>query len=483
MGSLKDKSIKGVLWSAADKLGVKLITFVVGIIIARILTPADYGVIGMLMIFMTLSSILIDSGFSQAIVQKRNVDQKDLSTAFYFNIIVSAGCYWVLFFAAPAISRFYDMPLLTSVLRVLGINLVIISFATVQRATLIKHIDFKRIAFVNTSGAVASGFVGILMAYGGYGVWALVFQQISSQLVATVVYWIIGGWVPSFCFSVDSFRHLWRFGSKLLCAGMVASVFNELYSLFIGKYYKASELGYYRRAVDTTNLISGTAGEIINAVTFPILSFLQDDRTKMVEVYGRMLGMTAFFIFPIMTILAVVSKPFILVLLTDKWLLAVPLMQWLCIARMFTPVSALNMNILNATGRSDLFLKVDISKIPIMVAAMLITIPIGVKAVVIGELITTVICYFINAYLPGRLFNFGVKAQFRIFRRIIASTLVMVVVSSFVMRLINNDILQLAGGLVTGIIVYLVMCRITGVRELTDIIVILKSRLHINGNQ
>ena len=193
--------------------------------------------------------------------------------------------------------------------------------------------------------------------------------------------------------------------------------------------------------------------------------------------------MTAFFIFPIMTILAVVSKPFILVLLTDKWLLAVPLMQWLCIARMFTPVSALNMNILNATGRSDLFLKVDISKMPIMVAAMLITIPIGVKAVVIGELITTVICYFINAYLPGRLFNFGVKAQFRIFRRIIASTLVMVVVSSFVMRLISNDILQLAGGLVTGIIVYLVMCRMTGVRELTDIIVILKSRLHINGNK
>lgn len=478
MGELRKLALRGVLWSGIDKVGVKLITFIVGIVIARILTPADYGVIGMIMIFITLAGILVDSGFSQAIVQKKEVSQNDLSTAFYFNLIVSVSCYGVLFLCAGPIARFYEMPILVPVLRVLGLNLIVISLATVQRANLIKKIDFRSIAVVNTSGALVSGVVGVCLAYMGFGVWALVFQQLSVQAVSTLIYWIMGHWRPSLCFSGESFRHLWKFGSKLLCAGLMGAMFNEIYSLCIGKFYRASELGYYRRAVDTTNTVSGTAGELINAVTFPILSSLQENRDQLVSVYSRMLAMTAFCIFPVMTMLAVVAHPFISLLLTDKWLMAVPLMQWLCFARMLTPVSSLNMNILNAVGRSDLFLKVDLSKIPVTIAIMAVTIPMGVKAIVIGSFVDTFICYFINAYMPGRMFGFGAVAQFRVFYRIMAATALMAGATWGAMLLFDADILKLSAGIISGLAVYLVSCHLMSVRELEEVRLIVGSRLH-----
>lgn len=477
MGELRSKALKGVFWSAVDKAGVKLTAFIVSIVIARILSPSDYGVIGMILIFITIANIFIDSGMSQALVQKKNRTQKDLDTAFFFNIGVSCVCYLILFLCAPLIARFYEVAELTDILRVLGLNIILIALSTVQRANLLAKIDFKSIAIVNLCGVMVSGIVGIWMAKTGFGVWALVGQTLTSSGVASLVFWLMGKWRPSLEFSKESLKHLWNFGSKLLATGLVSTIMREIYSVAIGKIYRSSELGYYTRAVQTSDMVAITTNDIINAVTFPILSSLQDDKSRLVSVYSRMLGMTAFIIFPVMTGLAVVAEPFISVLLTDKWLPAVVLMQWLCFARMFTPISSLNMNILNAVGRSDLFMKVDFSKLPLSIITMVITIPLGVKAIVIGGFINTFICYFINAYLPGKLFNFGVKAQFRIFWKIVIATALMAAVSYAAMLLVSPMLLKLIVGTAAGILSYALLSFLIRIPEFTEIQRILLSTL------
>lgn len=469
MSELKSKTLKGILWSAIDKVGVKGTAFIVSIVIARILSPSDYGVIGMILVFIVIANIFIDSGMSQALVQRKNRSPSDMSTAFYFNITVSIICYLILYFCAPLIAKFYNVNELSSILRVLGLNIIVSAFATVQRANLIANLDFRTIAFVNVSAVLLSGIIGIWMACSGYGVWALVAQQMTSTATGTFIYWLCGKWQPTASFSFESFKSLWNFGSKLLATGFVATVMREIYSVAIGKIYRSSELGYYTRAVQTSELVAFTTNDVINAVTFPVLSSIQDNRDYMVSVYGKMLGMTAFFIFPIMTGLAVVATPFISVLLTDKWLPAVSLLQWLCFARMFTPISSLNMNILNAIGRSDLFMKIDFAKLPLTIITMVITIPLGVKAIVIGNFINTFICYFINAYLPGKMFNFGVKAQFRIFYKIAIATSIMALSVWVSMHCFDQMIVKLLIGIFTGIVSYSFASKLLHISEFMEI--------------
>lgn len=475
--SLKQKAIKGVFWSSLDKVVVKLISFGVAIVIARILTPAEYGIIGMVMVFIVISNILIDSGLGQALIQKQDKDDLDKSTVFFFNILISLFCYIALFFLAPLIADFYEMHILTPVLRVLGINLLINSLTTVQRADLQGTLNFRKIAIVNVSAVIISGCVGIVLAYSDFGVWALVFQQMVSAFISALVYWIVGNWRPEFVFSFKSLKSLWKFGSKLLTAGLIATGLREVYTVTIGKFYRASELGFYSRAVQTSDMVAITTNEMINAVTFPILSSLQDDRSKLVEVYSKMLGMTAFFIIPIMTLLAVFAKPIVLILLTEKWLPSVILLQWLCFARMFTPISSLNMNILNAVGRSDLFLKVDMAKYPLLILCMVITIPIGVEAIVIGNFVNTFICYFINAYLPGKLFGFGVKAQFRIFWKIIIADFFLVAGGILIIFCFQNSVVQLVLGGILSISLFSLCSHFLKLKEWTEFKTIISSTL------
>lgn len=474
--NLRNKAVRGIAWSAIDKIAVRGMSFLIGIIIARILMPSDYGVLGMVAVFITLSSLFIDSGFSQALVQKQDRTQTDMSTAFFFNVLVALGCYIVLFAVAPLAASFYEMPILVSVLRVVGLNVVIMSLATVQRANLLIKIDFRTLAIVDIISVAISGIVGITMAYRGFGVWALVAQTMTMQASSSMWLWLLGRWRPSREFSRNSVSRLWKFGSKLLVAGTVATTTREIYSIVIGKFYRSSELGYYHRAVQTTDVISGTINEIINASSFPILSSIQDERERMISVYSRLLSMTAFVVFPVMTLLAVVASPLVSVLLTDKWLPVVPLIQWLCFARMFTPVSSLNMNILNAVGRSDLFLKLDLSKLPLTILTMAITLPISVKAVVIGSFVNSFICYFINAYLPGKMFNFGVVAQFKIFWKIILATAIMASVSMLCMQLTESPLVKLFCGGFSALVAFYSLSRLLRIREFREILTVIRNK-------
>ena len=468
-GGLKQKAYSGIIWKFVEQASVGIVGFVISIVLARLLTPSDYGLIGMLAIFMALSTTIIDSGFGSALIQKKNRTEKDLNTVFIFNIFISVVCYTILFFCAPFIASFYKTPLLIEILRVLGLNLIINSFNSIQRTQLTIKIDFKTTTKVSFTGSVSGGIIGIVMAYMGFGVWALVAQSITSTIFASVVLWICSKWRPSLIFSFTSLKGLFNYGSKLLFAGIYSITLNNLYNIIIGKFCQAKELGTYTRAYQLPELISGTLNSVINSVTFPLLSSINDDRERMISAYSKMLSMTAFIIFPVMTLLAILSHSFVEVLLTKKWIAVVPLMQWLCFARMMTPISSLNLNILKASGRSDLFLWTDLSKLPLTVLNMIITIPMGIKYVALGSTIVTFICYFINAYFPGKIFGYGAKQQIRDCFKVIVAVLVMTAVTVPLLYFIQNQYLTLIIGGIIGVISYLQVSYVLKIQELKEL--------------
>ena len=467
--SLKSIATKGIIWSAVDKLAVQFGQFVVSILLARILMPEDFGLIGMLTIFIVLSQTFIESGLGIGLIQRQDSTDIDFSTVFVFNLGVSSCFYLLLFFTSPLISTFFNQPQLTDLIRVLGLNLLIIALAIVQRTKLTIAIDFKSIAKSNVIGMVVGGVFGVIAARNGYGVWALVIQTLLGSLATSVSLWVFSNWSPSFAFSKKSFKLLFGYGSKLLIAGLYAQILNNVYNICLGKFYPTASLGYYTKAKSFADLSAGTVVSVIQQVTFPILTSVQDDRAKLVSIYSRLIRMSAFFIIPLMTLIALLAKPIVILLLTEKWVSLIPLLQWMVFARIFFPMSALNMNLLNAVGRSDLFLKVDLSKLPLTILAMAITIPLGVKAMIIGHVVTSALAFLINAYLPGKFYGYGPIQQLKDMLPFLVATIGMSI-SVFVMTsFIDNLVLQLLLGALLGLVTYLFICWLLKLEEMTEV--------------
>lgn len=458
--SVRSQLLKGVIWNFVEKILIRGASFVIGIILARLLSPSDYGLIGMLAVFIAISNVFIEGGLAKALIQRQNCQDIDYSTAFVANVVMAICIYLVLYFCSPWIADFYDEPILTDLTRILGLNFVLGSFNIVQRARLMANVDFKSLAKINVASTIISGGIGIAMAYIGFGVWALVGQSISSTMVLMVLFPFHSRWRPSMRFSKDSFNHLFGFGSKLMITGVVSTIINNISTLCIGRYYKSHQLGYYTRASSFSELISLTVFEVLGNVTFPVLSGLQSERERLLQVYKKSLFFTAMIMFPIMVLTALLAKPIILFLLTEKWGPCVILMQWLLLARMFLPVSAINMNVLNALGRSDLYMKLDFSKIPLDIIILVITIPIGVEAITIGCFVNSFICFFINAYLPGRILGYGALKQLYDWRCIFASVAVMTVSVMLFLYFVEIVWMQLFLGGIIGIVVYVVCCYI-----------------------
>lgn len=456
--SVRSKLLHGVAWNFTEKILVKAVSFVISIILARLLAPSDYGLTGMLAVFLSVSSVFIEGGLAKALIQRQDCQDIDYSTAFVTNVSMSLVIYVVLFFAAPLIADFYDEPLLVSLTRAMALTIVLGSFNIVQRAKLMANVDFKSLAQINVLSIIVTGAIGITMAYLGYGVWALVGQAIGSTLFLIFIFPFYSKWKPSLRFSKESFSRLFGFGSKLMITGVYSVIFNNIATICIGKAYKSQQLGYYTRASQFPDLISFTVNDVLGTVTFPVLSELQNDKDRLVAVYRKSLLATALVIFPVMVLCALLAYPLVLILLTEKWVPCVVLMQWLCLARIFTPLSALNMNILNAVGRSDLFMKLDFSKAPLTIIILAITIPISVKAIVIGSFVDSFLCFFINAYLPGRMFGYGAWQQLKDWKYIILSILLMSVAVYLFMLVVQNVWLQLFIGGTIGIVVYSACC-------------------------
>lgn len=456
--SVKSQLLNGVVWNFVEKLLIRGASFVIGIILARLLSPSDYGLIGMLAVFIAISNVFIEGGFAKALIQRQNCQDIDYSTAFVANVVMAICIYGVLYLSSPWIADFYDEPILTDLTRILGLNFVLGSFNIVQRARLMANVDFKSLAKINVASTIISGGIGITAAYLGFGVWALVGQSISSTIVLMVLFPFYSKWRPSMNFSKVSFNHLFGFGSKLMITGVVSTIINNISTLCIGRYYKSHQLGYYTRASGFSELISFTVFEVLGNVTFPVLSGLQNERERLLQVYKKSLFFTAMIMFPIMVLTTLLAKPIILFLLTEKWGPCVVLMQWLLLARMFLPVSAINMNVLNALGRSDLYMKLDFAKIPLDIIILLVTIPIGVEAITIGCFVNSIICFFMNAYLPGRILGYGALKQLYDWRCIFVSVAVMTASVMLFLHFVEIVWMQLFLGGIIGILVYVICC-------------------------
>ncbi len=428
--------------------------FVMGLILARLLLPADYGLIGMLAIFLAISQTFIDSGFSTALIQKKDRTETDFSTVFYFNISIAILFYFVLFFSAPWIAKFYNAPLLSDLTKVIAFNIVIGSFSIVQRAKLTIQLDFKTQSKASLLSVFLGGLLGITMAYKGFGVWALVAQSLSRNFLNTLFLWFFAKWSPKLIFSTNSFKGVFSFGSKLLAAGLINTIFRNIYLIVIGKLYSASELGFYTRAKQFQQLPSQNISGIISRVSFPVMSSVQNDNDKLKLMTKKFIRLAVFIVFPLMMGMIVLAEPMIRFILTEKWLPAVPFLQLLAIIGIFNPISVINLNILNVKGRSDLFLKLEIIKKTLVVLNILITFPYGVKIMIIGQIAASSINFLINTYYTGKLINYHTWAQIKDIFPILITSLFMMAGVFFIINLVDQDYLKLIIGLFIGSLIF-----------------------------
>ena len=398
MGSVKEQSLTGFKWNLLGQFSTYAIQFVLGVVIARLLTPDDYGVVGMTTIFLAISQSLVDSGFGNALIRKIDRTEVDCSTVFYFNLAVAALLYSGLFCAAPAIARFYNTPLLTEVIRVLSLTLVINALGIVPRALRSVAVDFKTQTVSTVVAAVVSGLVGLYLAYSGFGVWALVWHSIINACVNVALIWGLSRWMPRLAYSWASFRAMFSYGSKLLVSGLMHTVYRHASSILIGKFYTPAELGNYDKGNSIATLPSLRLSSALHAVTFPILAKLQDDDARLKGVYHKYVAMTSLAIFFLMTLLASVAKPLVLLLLTEKWLGAVPFLQVFCAAYMFDTICKLNNNMLYVKGWSGLFLKLEVIKKAFVTPFFFLVVPLGPIAICLVAVLHTLVDISCSTY-------------------------------------------------------------------------------------
>jgi O-antigen/teichoic acid export membrane protein len=411
--SLKQKSVSGLFWSFIDSFASQGVQLIVGIILARILSPREFGLIGMLTIFIAVSQSFIDSGFTSALIRKPNCTQNDYSTIFYFNVFISVLLYLLLLILSQSISSFFKEPQLKPLIQVLGIGLIFNSLAIIQRTILTKDLNFKLQMQVSIIASVGAGIIAVYFAFMGYGVWSLVALTLSRFGLTSLLLWTWAKWKPILNFSQSSFKELFSFGSKLLVSGLIDTIYKNVYNLLIVKFFSAVELGYYTQADQFQNFPSQSLNGIISRVSFPILSKIQDDKIKLRESYQRLIKSTMIITFVLMIGLAAVAKPLVLTLIGEKWLPTVIYLQMLCFVGMFYPLHALNLNMLQVQGRSDLFLRLEVVKKIIAIPTLIIGVIFGIKLMILGMFVNTIIAFYLNSYWSGRFIGYSTLRQIK----------------------------------------------------------------------
>ena len=467
--SLKDKTVKGIGWSAVENVTRLGVTFVVSIVLARLLSPEEYGLIGILTIFIAIFNAIVDSGFTNALIRKQDATDTDYSTVFYTNLVLSIILAAALFCCAKPIAVFFERLELVSLTQVMSSVVVINALAIVQRARTIKAIDFKTQTKITFISSIGSGVIGIGMAYMGYGVWALVGQQISNQLLSTIFFWIYNKWMPKLVFSWASFKEMWAFGSKLLASGLIDTAWKEVYQVVIGKCYSPATLGLYTRAKQFADLCSSNLTSVVQRVSYPILSSIQDDRVRLKGAYQRVIKTTMLPTFVLMLGMAACAESMIQVLIGEQWLGCVPLLQIICSFKMLYPLHALNLNMLQVQGRSDLFLKLEIIKKIINIGPLLLGIFVDIYLMLAGSLVTSLIAYYLNAYYSGPFLNYSIKEQIKDILPSFGVAIAMAV-PVFAMSFIPmNPFILLPLQIVVGAIITISICEATKLPEYLEI--------------
>lgn len=476
--NLRSKATHGVIWSAVERYSVQGVQFLLQLVIARILSPHDYGLIGMLAIFMALSQVFIDGGFSNALIQKKDRNEDDYCTVFYINLGISVFIYIILFICAPFIASFYNQPLLTPITRIYSLNLIINSLVAVNKVRLVVAVDFKTQSKISLGAAVISGIFGIACAYWGMGVWSLVVQMLLNSLLSVILSFYYVKWVPKFIFSLSSFHRLFKFGGKLLIAQIISSIYSNIYNLVIGKQFTSSILGLYSRANHFASFAGTNVSSILQRVSFPVLSDIQDDNERLIAAYKKYIRVSTWATFPIILGLCGVAKPMILVLLTEKWVACVPFIQILCFAVLWDCVTLVNLNLLYVKGRSDLVLKLEIIKKTIAFSILVISMFFNIYVMCIGQAVYSIIALYLNTYYTNKLFNYGFFSQMRELLPQLLLSLVMMGGCLLMSRLIDNSYISLIVSVISGILVYWGgsnMLNLYGYQEISQMI---KTRLH-----
>jgi O-antigen/teichoic acid export membrane protein len=409
--SLKQKTISGMMWSFIDNMASQGSNFIIGIVLARLLVPRDFGLIGMITIFIAVSQSFIDSGFSQALIRKKNCSQADYSTVFYFNLIVGIFFYLLMFFTAGSISAFFKEPQLKLIVQVLGINLIINALTIIQLTQLTRRIDFKLQTRISILASIGSGAISIVMALKGFGVWSLVAKSIGQYALKSFFLWFWNGWKPSWLFDKKSFKEMFAFGSKLLVSGLIDTTFKNIYYLVIGKYFSAVELGYYTRADQFQGLPSQNLTGVIQRVSYPVLASIRDEGDKLKSAYRKLIKSSMLISFVLMLGLAATARPLVLTLIGKKWLPCVIYLQLLCFVGMLYPLHALNLNMLTVQGRSDLFLRLEIIKKMIFIPMIVVGVIWGIKMMILGMLLSSIFAYFLNSYWSGKMIGYSSVKQ------------------------------------------------------------------------
>lgn len=405
--NLRQKSINGMFWTVSERLSVQVVQLLVQIVLARLLEPEQFGLIGMLIIFTAVAQSIMDSGFGSALIQKKDADQTDSSSIFFFNFILGVILALVLSLAAPLIAKFYLQPVLTPITRVLSLTLIINAFSLVQTSLLAKKMDFKTQMKISLLAVIISGVIGIVMAYRGFGVWSLVAQMVFKSLFQSIFLWIFNDWRPTAVFSISSLKSMFSFGSKLLVSGLIDTIFRNIYQTFIGKVYSPIDLGFYSKAKSIENAAVQASGTSLGQVLFPSMVHLQENTDGLRKAYRKTIRLSLFLHFPLMIGLWAIADPLFRFLLTDKWAPSIPYFQLLSIAGMLNPLHVLNLNILKVKGRSDLFLRLEIIKKATVILAIVLTYRHGIMVMLYGQVITSIIAYLINSYYSGHLINYS----------------------------------------------------------------------------
>lgn len=475
--SLKKQTISGVIWSSIERFSVQGVQFIIMIIMARLLSPKDYGLVGMLTIFIAIAQSLIDSGFSQALIRKQNRTETDNSTVFYFNIGVGISLYLIFYAIAPSVAQFYRTPELIPIMRVISLGIIFNSLAVVQRALLTIQINFKTQAKASLTAVFISGITGIALAYNGFGVWAIITQQLTNLGINTILLWTLTRWHPIGKFSKSSFNELFSFGSKLLISGLINTLYQNIYLIVIGKFFTAHKLGIYTRAQQFSDLPASNLTGVLQRVTYPILCKIGDNKVQLNLAYRKLLRISSFIIFPIMLGLSAVSKPFILLLLKEQWLFTATLLQIICFASMLTPIHAINLNLLQVKGRSDLFLRLEIIKKILGIVILCITIPMGLIAMCYGQIISSGIALIINTHYTGKLIQMGLINQIKDLIPTFILTITMWLIIYFgILPIIEDNLTKLILSIIIGLTYYIGIAWLFKFPELKELLAILNKK-------
>lgn len=457
MSDLKEKTVKGISWNFAEQLGLQGIRFILGIIMARLLTPADYGLIGMVTVFFAIAQVFVDSGLSLAYIQKKDVSEADSNTVFYTNLLLSSFCYAVFWIGAPHIAKFYNQPQLIEITRIMSIVLVINSFNIIQLAKLTREVNFKLKTKITLLSTLISGFLGVLSAYIGFGVWSLVIQQLASRFSITSGLWITSKWKPKLMYSTKSFKTMFSYGSWALGSGLVRTFFDNIYTLTIGKIFPVDQLGFYTKAHQLQKMVSQNLAGAVGTVSFPVFSKLQNNVEKLKATMSKFLKNTMFIVFPLMIILIVIANPFILILLTEKWAPMIPFFQLLCIIGILYPLHLVNVQALSAFGKIKQTTIIEVIKNVLRVLNLFITYRWGVFYIIIGEVLVSTLSLIINNYYIKKYINYSLLYQISDIKEIITGGVLAGIVGYIIISFLDNQWSKLFAGSIIVLAVYILI--------------------------